>query len=244
MTEKFSERIEEFDELVHEALVLLSIARDSDLQRATITKLSECLATLGASKQEAIAQKNEDRANLVLGMECLAKALLAELSMWLLLKAEKPELAWENLVKAQGETSHAIRAHQTFADLENHAKHLDAIEKVVFPPQIFLSAGLIVAKQICSICGQDYEDCPHLVGLPYWGEFCFRRLESVVADHVAIVNDPANKLCRMTHFSVEGGRRNRMTWRVEAAEPNQEHVDGRKGLLTTGIVLEASDLIS
>jgi hypothetical protein len=139
-----------------------------------------------------------------------------------------------DLIDAQIETTHSIRAHSAFSDLENHSKRLQAIEKVVFPPQVFLSAGLIVSKSMCSICKSDYEDCSHLVGMPYLGEFCFRVLTDVVANHVSFVEDPANKRCRVTHFSAEGGRRNRMTWRVEAIKGQEPLADEQKSLLATG----------
>jgi hypothetical protein len=243
MIDEFPARIKQFNEVVHDAQILISIARDSDLQRKSIATLSDFSVSLRDWKQEAITAKNEDRANLILGMECLVEALKAELSMWLSLKAEKPENAWENLIAAQTATSDAVRAHTTFANLENHAKYLDAIERVVFPPQIFLSAGMIVHKQICSICDLDYEDCHHVVGVPYWGKFCFRTLKDVVLDHVSIVTDPANKLCRMTHFSIEGGRRNRMTWQVETAKDQEQPTGDHKSLTTTGSIL-ARDLVS
>ena len=122
---------------------------------------------------------------------------------------------------------------------------LDAIEKLVFPPQIFLSTGMIVRSEICSICEKDYADCEHLVGMPYWGRFCFRRLKDIRPDHVAIVEEPANKLCRLTHFSAEGGMRNRMTWRIEPSETQAETLaDGQKGLLTKAILLTTYDLAS
>jgi hypothetical protein len=237
MVDEFQARIKQFNEIVHEVGVLLSIARDSDLQRAAIVRLSDFSVSLRNWKQEAIAEQQEDRANLILGMECLVEAYKTELSMWLSLKAEKPEHAWENLIAAQMATSHAVRAHKTFARLESHAKYLDAIERVVFPPQIFFSAGMIVRKQTCSICDLDYEDCAHVVGMPYWGEFCFRTLKDIVLDHVSIVTDPANKLCRMTHFSTEGGRRNRMTWRVEAAASQEQSVGDQKGLVARDLIL-------
>jgi hypothetical protein len=244
MTTEFSQQTEHFEQILNEANSLSYIARDSDLQRAAIKTLAELSDTLKDWKREAIESKNEDRANQVLGMECLAMAIGSELKMWLQLKAEQPEGAWRNLVAAQTETNHAIRAHASFAKAVGHARYLGAIEAVVFPPQRFLSAGLIVRRQICTICNSDYEDCDHLVGMPYWGEFCFRKLTEFTADHVAIVDEPANKNCRITHFSVPGGKRNRMTWRIEPAEDGSQNADDKGALTTTGVLLSADDLIS
>jgi hypothetical protein len=238
----FSDRIKLFQQALTDASTLSCIARDSDLQRAAIKDLSELLTLLKSWKEEVIAEKNEDRANQILGMECLARAASNELNMWLMLKADKPDKAWGNLIAAQTETRHAIQAHKIFAGNQSHAEHLNAIEKIVFPPQVFLSAGLIVGRQLCSICGADYEDCAHIIGIPYWGELCFRRLLDVVADHVSIVDDPANRNCRITHFDDGGGKRNRMTWRIEKiTEPTNTQSD-EKGRTASAILLTESDL--
>jgi hypothetical protein len=244
MNDGFSEHSKKFEELMKDVQILLSIARDSDLQRAAVVKLTDFLRILGEWKYEAIAETNEDRANLILGMECAVKSFRSELEMWLLLKAEKPEEAWGRLVSAQSETSHATRAHRDFEHLEYRANYLEMVEKLIFPPQVFMSMGMIVRKQICTICEKDYEECSHLVGMPYWGEFCFRRLVDISPDHVSLVKNPANKHCRVTHFDVEGGVRNRMTWRVEP-KPNQSPPkDNKKGLQARGILLAESDLKS
>ncbi|MDD3381663.1 MAG: hypothetical protein PHD68_10735, partial [Rugosibacter sp.] len=67
----------------------------------------------------------------------------------------------------------------------------------------------------CSICGGDYDDCDHLIGRPYMGRFCYIIARDISLDHVAIVKEPADKRCRVERFNVDGGVRNRMTWRIE-----------------------------
>lgn len=105
-----------------------------------------------------------------------------------------------------------------FAHLSEHNKKLEAIEELVFPPQVFISSGMIVGKQECSICGAEYGDCNHLVGKPYMGRFCYIIAKDLSLDHVSIVEHPADKRCRVQHFDVEGGTRNRMTWKIEPKE--------------------------
>lgn len=244
MTNDTSARVEVFNELVRSAEALLSIARDSELQEQMIGRLTEASATVTGWKRGAVADKRESDANMFLGMECLLRALRTELEMWLMLKRERPEQAWELLIAAQTATSQAMRADLGFSYLDDHARRLEAIEAVVFPPQIFLSAGLIVSKSICTICGKDYEDCSHIVGMPYWGEFCFRKLTEVSANHVAIVDDPANKLCRITHVAAEGGKRNRMTWRIESVENGDSQKHSPDALRTSGIIMSIEDLLS
>lgn len=208
--------ISSFNEQVKEAEVFLSIARDSSLQQQAIEKLLALRTSIAAKKDNAISGGNEDYANLLLGCECVTTALIAELKMWLSLKQDKPDAAWDELVTAQMASVDAVRSHLEFAHLSEHNKRLEAIEKLVFPPQVFISSGMIVEKQECSICGEEYGVCDHLVCKPYMGRLCHIIARDLSLDHVAIVEHPADKRCRVQHFDVEGGSRNRMTWKIES----------------------------
>ena len=74
---------------------------------------------------------------------------------------------------------------------------------------------MLVKYEECSICGHEYEDCEHLKGKPYMGKFCSVIVREVAElDHVAVVDHPADKRCRVMKFTVEEGVRDRMTWRV------------------------------
>lgn len=210
--------VSSFNAIVKESEVFLSIARDSTLQQEAVEKLLAFGVSVASEKAAAIDQGNEDYANLLLGCECVSSALVAELRMWLLLKEGKPDAAWDELITAQMASVDAVRAHPGFAHLSEHNKKLEAIEELVFPPQVFISSGMIVGKQECSICGAEYGDCNHLVGKPYMGRFCYIIAKDLSLDHVSIVEHPADKRCRVQHFDVEGGTRNRMTWKIEPKE--------------------------
>ena len=211
--------VEEFNSVIRDAERFLSIVRGSELQRNAIEDLRGLRAKVTELKNDAIDQRDEKTANLLLGYECVVEALIAELEMWILLKQEDPNAAWEKLVTAQSGSCAAIRAHAGFSHVEQHCQKLEEIEKLVFPRQVFLSAGMLVEFQECSICGHEYEDCEHLKGMPYMGKFCGVILREVTKlDHVAIVDHPADKLCRVTEFGVEDGVRDRMTWRVRRKE--------------------------
>lgn len=244
MNDETKAKVAEFNCIVDDANQFVSIARDMGLQKEAVGKLASLACLITTWKEEAIAVSDEDSANLFLGMECVVKVLSAEISMYILLKAEQPEKAWDFLVAAQTAARDAIHAHKSFAHIEAQASRLHAIERVLFPPQMFLSAGLIVGQTVCTICGFDYDDCPHVVGMPYWGRFCHRKLLDIKADHVAIVKNPANKRCRITHFSTEDGMRNRMTWRIDAPESGETKEIGDTGLLTRSIIMTAQDLVS
>ncbi|QYJ91143.1 hypothetical protein [Shewanella halotolerans] len=215
MNNDISPFISTFNAKVKEAEIFLSIARDSTLQLGAIEILEAFRESIAAEMATAIENKSEDYANLLLGCTCVTTALVAELRMWLLLKENKPDAAWEELVTAQMATVDAVRAHSGFEHLAEHNRKLEAIERLVFPPQVFISSGMIVGKQECSICGAEYGDCDHLVRKPYMGQFCYIIAKDLSLDHVAIVEHPADKRCRVQHFDVEGGVRNRMTWKVE-----------------------------
>lgn len=209
---------------VREIEALLSIARDSDLQRRAVGRISDLYSDLAQAKRSAVEAQDEDQANAILGYECAFSTLQNELLTWIFLKQEEPEKAWDCLVSAQEAATWASRAHRGFRHLEEHLLRLEALEQLVFPPQVFASLGAIVERQLCSICEADYELCSHIAGRPYWGEFCNARQEKLKLDHVAIVETPADKRCRVTHFNVADGRRNRMTWKVEAPDPDAKDV--------------------
>jgi hypothetical protein len=214
MTPSLPDSVAVFNAVVKEVEFLLSIARSSSLQREACERLKLQAQILAAEKAKAVAEGNEDFANLLLGCECVNTSMLAELNMWLLLKEEKPEEAWDQLVLAQNGAIDATRAHAGFAHLTHQNAKLEEVEQLVFPPQVFISSGLIAANQECSICGSEYGECDHLLGKPYMGKFCYIIARNLSFDHVAIVDAPADKRCRVRSFSVEGGSRNRMTWLV------------------------------
>jgi hypothetical protein len=207
--------VKSFNESVEAAEVFLSIVRDSDLQRDACASLQSVLSQIASEKAEAVSCEDEAYANLLLGCECVADALIAELRMWLALKEEKPDDAWDQLISAQEASGAAVRAHDSFAHLEQHKDRLEAIERLVFPPQVFVSSGFVLNLLECSICGREYEDCEHLIGKPYMGRFCYGIGRKPRLEHVAIVEHPADKRCRVTSFAVDGGTRDRMTWRIE-----------------------------
>lgn len=211
MIEPDDEVIVEINAVLNDRLTLLSIARDSDLQRQAIIDLQHLFYRLAGLKSEYVTAGDEERANLILGFECVADCMQSELMMWLFLKMEDPEKAWDCLIQAQRAAGASVRTHPGFSRNEHHLARLEAIEKLVFPPQSFVSAGLLVDGQVCSTCGQDYESCSHVAGNPYWGEFCSICPVDVELDHGALVTNPDDKRCRVFWVEDDGVRRNKMT---------------------------------
>jgi hypothetical protein len=226
--------LSKFNQIAEECSVFRFVTRDTALQEEASQKLRDLLAQTSVEKKVAAAGGDEDRANALLGCECAARALIAEIKMWILLKEGRPDDAWDELIEAQSNTSAALQAHDGFQHFDVHIRRLEAVERIVFPPQVFLSAGMVVRSQICSICGQDYEDCQHVKGRPYMGEFCVVSLVPSKVNEVSIVESPADKRCRILTFSVEGGHRNRMTWKVG---PGNGHAEKESTGLTSEVVV-------
>ncbi|HEY6349661.1 MAG TPA: hypothetical protein VI636_09650 [Candidatus Angelobacter sp.] len=226
MNDPVTSFIIKFNKIIAECEIFTFITRDSALQRDACRQLQDLLAAVEAEKKYARTSGKEDYANVLLGCECVASGLVSEINMWLLLKDGRPDEAWGALVDAQSRFLSATKADEGFAHLDQKVDRLKAIEQLIFPPQVFLSSGMIVKSQICSICEGEYEDCVHVKGRPYMGEFCTVRLIPSAVDHVAMVDKPANKRCRVFSFSDAGGQRNRMTWMVTAAESTVTHPDG------------------
>lgn len=222
MTNSTSQLIEEFNKIIKEAELFRYITRCSELQITTRKTLETFRLRILEMKSEAIEKQNEDLANLLLGYSCVVEALLEEIEMWLFLKQEEPDKAWDKLIAAQALSIAAARTHEGFGHLVHHHRRLELMEELLFPAQVFVSAGMTIKFQECSICGKDYEDCEHLKGMPYMGEFCSAIIRDIEPDHVAIVERPADKSCRITQVQVNGNMRNRMTWRVEAKETQGE----------------------
>ncbi|WP_312930864.1 hypothetical protein [Agrobacterium cavarae] len=252
MNEEAQVKIQEFNELIKHCETFCFITRDSGLQRNAITSLQLMISECAFIKSNAVDKKEEEYANILLGFECVAQCLCAELEMWIFLKEERPDEAWDRLVTAQMAAIDSVRAHQFFAHNEAQAARLEEIERLVFPKQVFVSAGMIVRHQECSICSSEYGDCDHLAGKPYWGKFCYIKATDFEADHVALVESPADKRCRITAYSLDGGQRNRMTWKIEPREFEENHAAKYPGqsksesdnhaLQTTAIVMHA-DLV-
>ena len=209
--------LQKFNQVVERASLLLSIARASELQQQSIISLEELFPKIAQEKERYIKAEDEDFANTLLGCECVLKGLVSELKMWLLLKQDDPEKAWDQMVLAQEDYIAAARAHERFNDPKTLYQRLEAIEKLMFPPQIFISVELTFERLECSICKCDYENCSHLVDKPYMGNFCSLIPQGELKlDGASLVTSPADKCCRvLSSPDEEGFIRNRMTWRIE-----------------------------
>jgi len=151
------------------------------------------------TKEECIKKENEDNANLMLSCECLVDAVICELEMWMQLKRENPSSAWISLVTAENHVLSSINASE-IPDINqiNYYKKLEQIENTVFPPQMFMSTGMVIEDTKCSLCNDDYEKCDHISGQAYMGKFCSKVVHKIKKmNEVSIVSHPFDKRCRV-----------------------------------------------
>ena len=236
--------VEQINKELDECAVLAHMTRDSGLQREACDRLERLAAIAANYKEQAISHQFEDAANLFLGFIFSALALRSQICMWLYLKKEEPDKAWDCLVSAQRYADFAIAAHPDFSNVEEFRNQMEQIEGLVFPPQVFFSAGFIVQEQKCSICDQDYGDCDHIAGRPYMGELCSIRSKGLQFDHSAIVQEPADKRCRAVYYRTEGGKRNRMTWKIEPLDESESAVPDDGSMVAYAILAVASDTVT
>ena len=214
MNEHQVQFVQEMNEAIRECERFLFITRCSDLQQEALDTIRGKATELAQAKAQAIEQEDEYYANILLGLQCVTAALMSELRMYMALKAGDPDAAWDHLIEAQDALAGAARTDEGFKHCRTRRNRLHEFEKLVFPLQVFMSAGTIVKELKCSICNEDYHGCDHLVGLPYMGKLCGTIVTSADLDHIAIVDHPADKRCRITSFSSKGVQRNCMTLRA------------------------------
>ncbi len=213
---------ERFTAVAQEMQTLAFIPRDTELQEASLEDARQLIAFLEEEKARAIEDSDERWANELLLMELAATVVTEQLQMCLALKGGAAEAAWDHLVSAQSACEAAMKVRRQVesgpdpAAFEALLAYLLLLESTIFPPQSFMSFGGTAGERECSICGQEYDDCEHIKGRAYMGRICATILRNITVEEVSLVERPANKRARVTHFSDEAGRRNKMTWRLEA----------------------------
>lgn len=219
MNEKVLTFIHQFNEAVADTQKFLFITRAKELQEDACRRLASLKERAANLKKETITDQDDDSANVLLCPESVLEATMNELRMWIALKDDDPNAAWDCLINCQGACRDAILAH-TAVDLENYISRLHTLEKLIFPQLFFSSTRMVIARSECSICGEEYGECDHLEGRPYMGQICARIVreirEVIGAD---MVDDPADKHCRILQFTEAGITRDYLTLRVISLEP-------------------------
>jgi len=209
--------LEEFNRKIRECEKFCFMSRGKEFQQECIKKLILFKQKVNSFKKKAIESEDEEFANYMLSLEYLIEAIVEELKMWVALKEDRPSDAWDSLINAQLSVRRAAQAHSIAVDfnVEGYANKLYLLEKLLFPPQVFLSPSFIIEKAECSICGKEYGECEHVVGKAYKGKMCYRIIKGIKGvKEVSIVEKPANKRARVFLITDDDGiTRDFMTWR-------------------------------
>lgn len=222
MNKEKEQLIEEFEHLIEDSAKFLFITRGKEFQQEAVEKLSALKQKISLFKEKAVEKEDEDSANLALGLELFISAFISELEMWMELKEDDPNKAWDYLADAQLFARDAAQAHRIVQErAERYANRLYLLEKLLFPPQIFLSPGIVHKREECSICGKEYGECEHIKGKAYMGKICYVIIREIQTfSEVSIVKEPANKRARVYQLTDEDGiTRDLMTWkRIEKVD--------------------------
>ena len=177
----------------------LCITRDEQILATQLAWLNEFKLAIESTKNEFIEAQNEEKANLWLSAEELCTAIACCVQMFLDLKANKPDFAWNRLVDAQDHAHWSCdKSHLLNGIPSEYVSYFNALEKILFPPQTFTSIS-VVASTKCGICDSPLPECDHIRGSAYMGMRCTEVITPISVDHVAIVDHPADKRCRITH---------------------------------------------
>jgi hypothetical protein len=227
MNDKILDFQRRMNDALREGQRLCFMTRAIELQTRTGDDLQELRQEASALKAESVAAGDGDAANVLLAFENVIGTLIAELRMWVELKNDNPFGAWNRLIDAQSAATHSVRAHPVAEHMTKFAERLELLEKVLFPPQVFNSPGMLIKSAECSICQKEYGTCEHLKGRPYMGEICRRIPRGITFTEASIVEDPADKRCIVTSFSSDGLKWiNRMTLRQMETSGDDEPAEG------------------
>ena len=207
-----------FNKEILQARKFCYFVRGIEFQKEALFTLDKFCNEIIHLQEKVISLEDEDKANILLACILLLKAVYYELKMWIALKEDNADSAWDNLMNAQSSMTAAIKAHNIAEQNEFYLNNLHTLEGFLFPPQTFSSAGYIVYESECTICGMNYELCDHIMGKPYMGKLCSRKINKCEILEVSVVKEPANKRCRVTSFSEGNLMRDIMTWKIVERE--------------------------
>ncbi len=83
---------------------------------------------------------------------------------------------------------------------------LDGLENFFynrFGRGIYFSPGLVFDKSLCNICYQDCRACSHVPGRLYEGKICYYKPVNPQIDHVALVETPKDRRCRIWAWQIK-----------------------------------------
>ena len=197
--------IDEFNKMIFIAQKKAYITIGIEIQKEEITIIQNYLIDLSVLKKEYVERHLENEANLVYCIENSLLALKHELEMLIDIKEDRMANAWNNLVRAQVIYGTVLQ-NSTFLQEtnENYLKRLEEYEKLLFPNLYFQSVGGLIRQSHCSICNEKSGECDHIKGKLYYGELCSRIITEMEIEEISLVENPANKHCRIISVEQNG----------------------------------------
>lgn len=198
--------LKKYNSIVSKAQSKAIFVRGIELQKKEIDYLDSLLTKIQRVKRKSIKENNNKKSNFLLCLELCIEAVKNELLLIIALKEDKPDFAWECLITAQNSISLSIRNHPFNGDyLLGYAQRLYLYEQTLFPNMMFASRGCVVGKSECSICNRKYGDCNHIKGYAYMGEICAEIINEIISiDEISLVENPADKRCRIISYNENG----------------------------------------
>lgn len=185
---------------------------DKILQKEALAEVETAIDRFSALLEEAI-EKVELPDSVADSYYCLRLVLLelqAELHMWIAIREERYHDAWDHLIEAQDAAHFGSSSCEMLTRMDNRLRMLECLERIMFPPQVFSSPGMI-AKYKCSICDQPIIDCVHVKGRLYRGRLCYHIATEVLFREFSFVDIPADKRRRITSYAYDGTMIDKLT---------------------------------
>jgi hypothetical protein len=195
----------EFNDLIKVTQRKTFITVGIEIQKEEIRVIEDYRNDLDKLKKEFITRGLEKEANLIFNLENTLLSFQYELEMLVSIKEDDMDAAWKHLINAQMTIGSVIRNQPngpTF--LDNYVHKLSTYERLLFPTMTFSSVGGIIQESLCSICNDEYDKCNHIKGKVYMGEMCCQIIGKMDLEEISIVDDPANKHCRIMTIQSEG----------------------------------------
>jgi hypothetical protein len=208
--------INKFNELAEQAQRKAYITIGIEIQKEEINNLKKYREELLNFKKEFILKRLESEANLIFCIESTLRVLQYELEMLVHIKEDEMSQAWSDLVNAQVIFGNVIGNYPFKTEhLNFYMERLSNYEQLLFPKLHFQSVGGIIKKSKCSICDDDYQNCDHIKGKLYMGEMCCRVITEMELEEISLVENPANKHCRVLTIETNGKKIDILTLREQ-----------------------------
>jgi hypothetical protein len=147
--------------------------------------------------------EDEDVLNDLFVLERLLVLYRAYAEWWSIILAGEFGRSWAKLQAALA----ALTALKRFSRLNVEAleEHLLQVESV-YPYKVFASVGVVVPQWDCSVCGEDIDGrrCTHRRNQLYAGKVAYAIAREIRSDHIALVENPVDRMCIVGKYNDEG----------------------------------------